>query len=257
MNDELHTIDSANRTTILVHYYRAMVGRADVWRTRMDTTTNWAIGATAAIISFTLGNDSVSHYVVFIASLMTWSFLLLEARRLTFYHLWQQRVLLLEQGLIRPAISANSEGAARGERGEKSERSEKGEKGASGAGGDSGVNSEEATAIDAPLDAGTRGIDLSRALDVHLGRTVPTMPLTKAIARRLRRVYLYLFAVQLLAWSLKLANHPTPAASIGSVLERARIGVLPGGFVIATAVGLALVALLISITRGGVDRDPA
>jgi len=245
MNDELHTIDSANRTTILVHYYRAMVGRADVWRTRMDTTTNWAIGATAAIISFTLGNDSVSHYVVFIASLMTWSFLLLEARRLTFYHLWQQRVLLLEQGLIRPAISATGEGAARGEKSEKSEGGERGEQG------------EEATAIDAPLDAGTRGIDLSRALDVHLGRTVPTMPLTKAIARRLRRVYLYLFAVQLLAWSLKLANHPTPAASIGSVLERARIGVLPGGFVIATAVGLALVALLISITRGGVDRDPA
>jgi len=226
----------------MVHYYRAMVGRADVWRTRMDTTTNWAIGATAAIISFTLGNDSVSHYVVFIASLMTWSFLLLEARRLTFYHLWQQRVLLLEQGLIRPAISAASEGAARGEKSEKGERGEQG---------------EEATAIDAPLAAGTRGVDLSRALDAHLGRTVPTMPLTKAIARRLRRVYLYLFAVQLLAWSLKLANHPTPAASIGSVLERARIGVLPGGFVIATAIGLALVALLISITRGGVDRDPA
>jgi uncharacterized membrane protein len=239
MNDELHTIDSANRTTIMVHYYRAMVGRADVWRTRMDTTTNWAIGATAAIISFTLGNDSVSHYVVFIASLLTWSFLLLEARRLTFYHLWQQRVLLLEQGLIRPAISATGEGSAMSEKGA------------------SGEKGEEAAAIDAPLDAGTRGVDLSTALDAHLGRTVPTMPLTKAIARRLRRVYLYLFAVQLLAWSLKLANHPTPATSIGSVLERARIGMLPGGFVIATAIGLALVALLISITRGGVDRDPA
>jgi uncharacterized membrane protein len=242
MNDELHTIDSANRTTILVHYYRGMVGRADVWRTRMDTTTNWAIGATAAIISFSLGNDSVSHYVVFIASLMTWSFLLLEARRLTFYNLWQQRVLLLEQGLIRPAISAT------GERGERDEIGERGE---------IGERDEEAAAIDTPLGASARGVDLSTALDAHLGRTVPTMPLTKAIARRLRRVYLYLFGVQLLAWSLKLANHPTSATSIGSVLERARIGVLPGGFVIATAVGLALVALLISITRGGVDRDPA
>ena len=30
MGEDLHTIDSANRTTILVHYYRAMVGRADV-----------------------------------------------------------------------------------------------------------------------------------------------------------------------------------------------------------------------------------
>ena len=92
--------------TILTHYYRAMVGRADIWRTRMDTTTNWAIGATAAIMSFTLGNAAVPHYVVFIASLMTLGFLMLEARRLTFYHLWQQRVLLLEDGLIRPAALA-------------------------------------------------------------------------------------------------------------------------------------------------------
>ena len=99
-----HEVDSGSRTTILVHYYRAMVGRADVWRTRMDTTTHWAIGATAAIMSFTLSNASVPHYVAGIATLMTLSFLLLEARRLTFYHLWQQRVLLLERGLVRPAL---------------------------------------------------------------------------------------------------------------------------------------------------------
>ena len=40
-------MDSRDRSTILIHYYRAMVGRADVWRMRMDATTNWAIGATA------------------------------------------------------------------------------------------------------------------------------------------------------------------------------------------------------------------
>ena len=57
-------IDSRDRITILIHYYRAMVGRADVWRTRMDATTNWAIGATAAVISFALGNVSVPHYVI-------------------------------------------------------------------------------------------------------------------------------------------------------------------------------------------------
>lgn len=215
MTEGPNPIDSSSRTTILVHYYRAMVGRADIWRTRMDTTTNWAIGATAAIISFTLGNDSVPHYVVSIAALMTGTFLLLEARRLTFYHLWQKRVLLLEEGLVRPALSATRP------------------------------------------DASTPAVDLATALDPHLGRTVPIMPLKKAVARRLRRVYLYLFAVQLLAWTLKLANHPTPATSLATVVERAHIGVLAGAVVIAIGGVLALAAILISITQGGVDRDPS
>ncbi len=101
-------IDSRDRSTILAHYYRAMVGRADIWRTRMDATTNWAIGATAAVISFALGDASTPHFVVYIASLLTLSFLFLEARRLTFYHLWQQRVLLLENGLIRSALGSDT-----------------------------------------------------------------------------------------------------------------------------------------------------
>ena len=84
-------LDTGSRTTILIHYYRAMVGRADTWRVRMDTTTNWAIGATAALVSFCLGATEIPHYVVFLSSFLTVIFLLLEARRLTFYHLWQQR----------------------------------------------------------------------------------------------------------------------------------------------------------------------
>ncbi|MFT5359005.1 MAG: putative membrane protein, partial [Polyangiales bacterium] len=101
-------LDDASRTTILIHYYRAMVGRADIWRVRMDTTTNWAIGATAALISFSLGNAVTPHYVVYLSSFLTVIFLLLEARRLTFYHLWQQRVFLLERALIQPAAQPDT-----------------------------------------------------------------------------------------------------------------------------------------------------
>ena len=32
--------DASARTTVMVHYFRAMVARADVWRTRMDATPN-------------------------------------------------------------------------------------------------------------------------------------------------------------------------------------------------------------------------
>ncbi len=224
-----HEVDPGSRTTILVHYYRAMVGRADVWRTRMDTTTHWAIGATAAIMSFTLGNAAVPHYVGGIATLMTLSFLLLEARRLTFYHLWQQRVLLLENGLGRPALwsGGREEGNA-----------------ASSAGG--GASDDTAHEFDLPA-----------ALDPHLGRTIPTMRLSKAVARRLRRVYLYLFGVQLLAWLLKLANHPTPVSSVAALSKRAGLGVLPGEAALALAMVFALVGILVAVRWGGVDRDSA
>ena len=205
-------IDPRDRHTILAHYYRAMVGRADIWRMRMDATTNWAIGATAAIISFTLSNADTPHYVVYIAMLLTVSFLFLEARRLSFYHLWQQRVLLLEEGLIRPALQSES----------------------------------------SPTEDDS---DLESALGPHLGRTVPSMPIAKAIARRLRRIYVYLFAVQFLAWVLKLSSQPTPASSFLEVVSRAKIGAIPGEILFAiSSLGL-LVLMAFALAQGGIDRE--
>ena len=178
----------------------------------MDATTNWAIGATAAIISFTLSNADTPHYVVYIAMLLTVSFLFLEARRLSFYHLWQQRVLLLEEGLILPALRSES----------------------------------------SPTE---HDPDLESALGPHLGRTVPSMPIAKAIARRLRRIYVYLFAVQFLAWVLKLSSQPTPASSFLEVVSRAKIGAIPGEILFAiSSLGL-LVLMAFALAQGGIDRE--
>lgn len=205
-------IDPRDRNAILAHYYRAMVGRADIWRTRMDATTNWAIGATAALISFALGNAATPHFVVYIAVLLTLSFLFLEARRLTFYHLWQQRVLILEEGLIRPALRS----------------------------GESESNDE---------------FDLESALADHLGRTVPSMPMAKAVARRLRRIYLYLFGVQLLAWILKLSSQPTPVSSFGELISRADVGAISGEvFFVASGLGF-VAAMAFTFYLGGISRE--
>jgi len=218
-----------DRSMILAHYYRAMVGRADVWRTRMDATTNWAIGATAAVISFTLGNSAVPHYVVWIATFLTLIFLQLEARRLTFYNLWQQRVLMLEAGLIRPALAA---ARAEGEAGSPEPLAE-------------------------PEDGGRWDIDLATALAAGLGRTAPSMSRRKAVARRLRRIYLYLLGVQLFAWTLKLANHPSAAASLEEFVGRAHVAAVPGALVLGLSAAAFLGAVAIAFVFGGVDRDPA
>lgn len=212
MGAENMELEPRDRTAILAHYYRAMVGRADIWRTRMDATTNWAIGATAAVISFALGNAATPHFVVYIAALLTFSFLFLEARRLTFYHLWQQRVLLLEEGLIRPALRSGT-------------------------------------------SAPDEEFDLESELGAHLGRTVPSMPISKAIARRLRRIYLYLFGVQLLAWNLKLSIQPTPVSSLRELVSRADVGAIPGEFFfVASTLGFAAVVIF-AFSRGGIHRD--
>lgn len=206
--------ENRDRSTILIHYYRAMIGRADIWRTRMDATTNWAIGTTAAVLSFSFGDAATPHYVIFIAALLTASFLFLEARRLSFYHLWQQRAMSIEKGLIRPALHGRAP--------------------------DSGASEDE--------------FDLVSALDPHLGRTIPTMPIGKAAARRLRRIYLYLFGVQLLAWFLKLSSSAAPVATFGELVSGARIGALPGGVVVGLAISAFLAAVAIAVIHGGVRR---
>jgi uncharacterized membrane protein len=40
--------------TALVHYYRGELSRMMSWRDRLDRTTNWAIGALAAMLSISL-----------------------------------------------------------------------------------------------------------------------------------------------------------------------------------------------------------
>jgi uncharacterized membrane protein len=205
-------VGSGDRVMVLTHYYRAMVSRADVWRMRMDSTTNWAIVATAGVVSFALGDPGVAHYVVFISTLLTISFLLLEARRLTFYRFWQRRALLLEKTLLRGALSPESQSVVEDER-------------------------------------------LLGLLEADLGRTVPQMPLLKAVARRLRRIYLYLFGVQLLAWALKLGSHPTPATSASELITRAHIGPLDG-WAVVLFVGLQMLGgVVLALAYGGVSQN--
>ena len=41
-------------TTAMSHFFRAEISRANIWRQRLDTTTNWAVVITAAIITFSI-----------------------------------------------------------------------------------------------------------------------------------------------------------------------------------------------------------
>lgn len=94
-------------STTLVHFYRAVVGHADVWRLRMDATTNWAAATTAAMITFTFGAGS-PHFVLLLALAFDSIYLLMESRRYQIYHLWGRRFHMLNRYMIAPALAPHA-----------------------------------------------------------------------------------------------------------------------------------------------------
>ncbi len=82
--------------TAMVHLYRAEVQRSNTWRTRLDTTTNWAIVTASAGISFALSDPGRHHGVILVNILLVYVFLWIEARRYRYYELWSYRTRLLE-----------------------------------------------------------------------------------------------------------------------------------------------------------------
>ncbi len=88
---------SAERVTAVAHFYRGELSRMISWRDRLDVTTNWAIGAVAAMLSISLSSRDSHHAVLLFAMLIVYVLLLIEARRYRFFHVYRSRVRLLEQ----------------------------------------------------------------------------------------------------------------------------------------------------------------
>lgn len=82
--------------TAMVHLYRGEIQRANTWRNRLDTTTNWAIITAGAAVSFALSDASHHHGVILLNIALIFIFLFIEARRYRYYELWSYRVRLLE-----------------------------------------------------------------------------------------------------------------------------------------------------------------
>ena len=91
-----YQLKASEFTTAMVHLFRAEVTRANVWRQRLDTTTNWAVVTTGASISLTFTQSEISHIVVMLNLLLVTIFLLIETRRYRYYELWSSRVRLME-----------------------------------------------------------------------------------------------------------------------------------------------------------------
>jgi uncharacterized membrane protein len=91
--------------TAIAHFYRGEIQRSNVWRTRLDATTNWAVITAGATLSFVFSSPDNPHFAIPINSVLVTIFLFMEARRFRYYEVWANRVRVLETGYFAPMLS--------------------------------------------------------------------------------------------------------------------------------------------------------
>src|SRR5262249_3217747 len=175
----------------LAHLYRGEVYRSTVWRTRLDSSTNWAVGTTGIALSATYASAEASPLPMVLVGLLVTVFLVFEARRYRYFNVWRARARLLETDFYAPML--------RGE----------------------GV---------APSEAWTE------LLANDYRRPSYHISFARAIGRRLRRTYGWIFAIQAIAYYGEVPIHPGPLTTFSEVWERAAIGPVPGTLVVLAGV---------------------
>lgn len=98
----------AEFNTAMVHLYRGEVTRANTWRNRLDTTTNWAVLTTGATLSFAFSSPTNPHFVILINTVLVGFFLFMEARRYRYYEIWSTRVRILETGYFTHVLAPDA-----------------------------------------------------------------------------------------------------------------------------------------------------
>jgi uncharacterized membrane protein len=95
---------SAAEIGALAHLYRGEVYRSTVWRTRLDTTTNWAVVTLGVALSITFSSPDASPLPLLLVGVLIILFLSLEARRYRMFNVWRARSRWLEKHFYVPML---------------------------------------------------------------------------------------------------------------------------------------------------------
>ena len=88
----------------VAHLYRGEVYRSTIWRTRLDTTTNWAVVTLVVALSITFSSPDSSPLPLILVGILIIFFLLLEARRYRYFNVFRARARWLEQHFYAPLL---------------------------------------------------------------------------------------------------------------------------------------------------------
>lgn len=95
---------SAAEIGALAHLYRGEVYRSTVWRTRLDTTTNWSVVTLGVALSITYSSPGASPLPLLLVGILIMLFLALEARRYRYFSVWRARSRWLEKHFYVPML---------------------------------------------------------------------------------------------------------------------------------------------------------
>ena len=95
---------SAAEIGALAHLYRGEVYRSTVWRTRLDTTTNWSVVTLGVALSITYSSPGASPLPLVLVGVLILFFLSLEARRYRFFNVWRARARWIERHFYVPML---------------------------------------------------------------------------------------------------------------------------------------------------------
>ncbi len=104
---ETQPLSRSEYISAMVHFYRGEVDRSNVWRQRLDTTTNWAVVTSAAIVTFTFSGADRTHLILLLCNFIILGFLFIEARRFRFFSVYRARVRMLEENFVLPILTRN------------------------------------------------------------------------------------------------------------------------------------------------------
>ena len=97
---------SAAEIGALAHLYRGEVYRSTVWRTRLDTTTNWSVVTLGVALSITYSSPGASPLPLLLVGILIMLFLALEARRYRYFSVWRARSRWLERNFYVPMLQS-------------------------------------------------------------------------------------------------------------------------------------------------------
>ncbi|WP_420804684.1 DUF2270 domain-containing protein [Thioclava indica] len=101
--EERKQLDAAEIGAI-AHLYRGEVYRSTLWRTRLDTTTNWAVVTLGIALSIAFSSPAASPLPLILVGVLIFFFLMLEARRYRYFNVWRARCRWMELHFFAPML---------------------------------------------------------------------------------------------------------------------------------------------------------
>ena len=95
---------SAAEIGALAHLYRGEVYRSTIWRTRLDTSTNWSVVTLGVALSITFSAPNASPIPLLLVGVLIFFFLAVEARRYRYFNVWRARCRWLETNFYAPML---------------------------------------------------------------------------------------------------------------------------------------------------------